>query len=155
MLLVDEHGWVAQSSGIAVRDRIAVPRGDQAIAIPGMGLCLPEAVGNGWLVRPAGPDTTVRLALDLCGPPVIEVSGGQATWRSSVTARHAETLRLLHQAGPAGLSAAMLSTALYGDADHVVAARAEVSRPRKILGAVVATRPYRLADGVELRIEPG
>jgi hypothetical protein len=30
-----------------------------------------------------------------------------------------------------------------------------VSRLRKFLGAVVATQPYRLSDGVELRIEIG
>nr|WP_091675340.1 GAF domain-containing protein [Amycolatopsis marina] len=155
LLLVDEHGWVAHSTGITVRDRIAVPRGDRAIAVPGLGLCLPEAVANGWLVLPAGSDNTVRLLLDLSGQPLIEVSGSGAPWRSSPTARHAEILLLLHLAGSAGLSAAALSSALYGDADHVVTARAEVSRLRKILGAVVDTRPYRLADGVELRVDFG
>lgn len=49
----------------------------------------------------------------------------------------------------------MLSTALYSDADHVVTTGAEVSRLRKILGIVVATRPCRLADGVELRMKFG
>ncbi len=155
LLLVDEHGWVAHSAGIAVRDRIAVPRGDRAIAVPGLGLCLPEAVADGWLVRPAGSDDTVRLLLDLSGTPLIEVSGSGNPWRSSPTARHAEILLLLHLAGSSGLSAAMLSSALYGDTDHVVTARAEVSRLRKIVGAVVDTRPYRLADGVELRVEFG
>lgn len=154
-LLVDDHGWIAHSAGIAARERIAAPCGDRAIAVPGLGLCLPEAVADGWLVRPAGTDTAVRLSLDLSGPPLIEVSGGQAPWRSSLTVRHAEILLLLHLAGPSGLSAAMLSTALYGDTDHVVTVRAEVSRLRKVLGTVVSTRPYRLANGVELRMEFG
>jgi hypothetical protein len=155
MLLVDEHGWVAHSAGIAAGERIAVPSGDRAIAVPGLGLCLPEAVADGWLVRPVGADTAVHLRLDLSGPPVIQVSGGSTPWRSALTVRHAEILLLLHLAGPAGLTAARLSTALYGDTDHVVTARAEVSRLRKFLGAVVATQPYRLSDGVELRIEIG
>lgn len=155
LLLVDRHGWVAHSAGIAARERIAVPRGDRAIAVPGLGLCLPEAVAGGWLVRPAGTDTAVHLSLDLSASPLIEVSGGGTPWRSSLTVRHAEILFLLHLAGPTGLSAATLSTALYGGTDHTVAARAEVSRLRKILGTVVDTRPYRVATGVELHVEFG
>ncbi|MFE0024986.1 transcriptional regulator [Amycolatopsis sp. NPDC059021] len=155
LLLVDEHGWVAHSAGIATRDRIARPHGDRAITVPGLGLCLPEPVAGGWLVRPNSADTTVRLLLDLSGPPRIEVSGGGTPWRSPLTVRHAEILLLLHLAGPGGLTAAMLSKALYGDADHVITARAEVSRLRKLLGTVIDTRPYRVADGVELRLELG
>ncbi|MEC3980572.1 transcriptional regulator [Amycolatopsis sp. H20-H5] len=155
LLLVDEHGCVAHSAGIATRERIARPRGDRAITIPGLGLCLPEAVAGGWLVRPRGTDTAVRLLLDLSGPPLVEVSGSATPWRSALTVRHTEILLLLHLAGPAGLSAAMLSEALYGDVDHVVTARAEVSRLRRLLGTVVATRPYRMADGVDLRLELG
>ncbi|MDR7301428.1 GAF domain-containing protein [Haloactinomyces albus] len=155
VLLVDEHGWVAHSAGIAAGERIAVPRGDRPIAVPGLGLCLPEAVAGGWLVRPAGTDTAVRLLLDLSGSPLIEVSGSGTPWRSSLSIRHAEILLLLHLAGPTGMSAATLSTALHGDTDHVVTVRAEVSRLRKLLGAVVDTRPYRVASGVELRVEFG
>ena len=39
-------------------------------------------------------------------------------------------------------------------ADHArrLTVRAEVGRLRRTLGAVVATRPYRIADGVDLRV---
>ena len=47
---------------------------------------------------------------------------------------------------------APLSAAVYGDAEHVVTVRAEVSRLRRVIGALVATHPYRLADGVTLTV---
>ncbi|MBD0322374.1 MAG: transcriptional regulator, partial [Aldersonia sp.] len=40
----------------------------------------------------------------------------------------------------------------YDDPDHVVTVRAEVSRLRRVLGTVVETKPYRLADSVELTV---
>ena len=63
LLVVDEHGWVAHHAGIAARDRIEAPRPDRAVAVPGLGLCLPERLGDGWLVRPhdAGATITARL----------------------------------------------------------------------------------------------
>lgn len=53
---------------------------------------------------------------------------------------------------PPAMSAEALSQALFGDAGHLVAARAEVSRLRRQLGGIVATRPYRLTDGVQLTL---
>jgi hypothetical protein len=58
----------------------------------------------------------------------------------------------LHRAGPAGLTAAQLSTALFGDGDHLVTARAEVSRLRRAVGGLVLTSPYRLAPDLTLRV---
>ena len=57
-------------------------------------------------------------------------------------------------AGAAGLTAAQLSTALFGDQEHCVTVRAEVSRLRKVIGGLVTTNPYRLADGVRLSVLP-
>ena len=59
-------------------------------------------------------------------------------------------MRLLAAAGPGGLTAAALSTRVFGDDAHVVTVRAEVSRLRRVVGALVATNPYRLAEGVLL-----
>ena len=73
VLLVDDHGWVAHHSGIAVRDRIGVPRADRALAVPGMGLCLPERLADGWLVRPPGGGHALTARLDLTSRPVLEV----------------------------------------------------------------------------------
>ncbi len=144
VLLVDDHGWVAHATGIAA-DRIAVPRPDRALSIPGLGLCMPERIVNGWIVRPAGADSRVRMTLDV-QTSTIEVDGA---WRTALTARHVQILRLLHRGS---LTAAQLSNALFGDDDHVVSARAEVSRLRRILGAFVETKPYRLAHNVELTV---
>ncbi|HEV7961951.1 MAG TPA: hypothetical protein VGP57_05365, partial [Actinoplanes sp.] len=69
--------------------------------------------------------------------------------------RHAEILVLLGKAGHDGLSAEALSRALHGDAEHLVTVRAEVSRLRRLLGAIVDNRPYRLAEGVRLTVHPG
>ena len=46
------------------------------------------------------------------------------------------------------MTAARLSTALFGDEEHCVTVRAEVSRLRRVIGGLVTTNPYRLADGV-------
>jgi hypothetical protein len=78
----------------------------------------------------------------------VHADGG--SWLAVLTPRHAEVLRLLAAAGPAGLTAAALSARVFGDPDHLVTVRAEVSRLRRVVGALVATNPYRLAEGVEL-----
>ncbi|GAB3851172.1 GAF domain-containing protein [Nocardioides maradonensis] len=153
LLVVDDHGWVAHHSGIAARDRIDAPRADRAIAVPGLGLCLPERLGEGWLVRPGTTDTRLRARLVRGSEPVLEVSGDES-WRTALTRRHADILGLLAAAGARGLTAAELSTRLYGDAEHLVTVRAEISRLRRAVGALIATNPYRLADGVELEVHP-
>jgi hypothetical protein len=71
---------------------------------------------------------------------------------SPLTPRHAHVLDLLQQAGPGGLTAARLSTALFGDEQHCVTVRAEISRLRKVVGGLVTTNPYRLADGLRLTV---
>jgi hypothetical protein len=155
MLLVDDNGWVAHNSGIAVRERIAAPRADRALAIPGLGLCLPQPLTDGWLVRPSGTDQAVNAELNLAQTPTLEVSAGGEPWRSTLTNRHAEILLLLHAAGPTGLNADQLSRGLYGDTAHVVTIRAEVSRLRRAFGALVETQPYRVANGVLMTVVLG
>lgn len=158
LLVVDDDGWVAHHAGIAARDRIEAPRPDRALAVPGLGLCLPERVGGdrGWLVRPTAPATRITARLQLGGSPLLELRSETGPWRTALTRRHAEILQLLHRAGPSGLTAAGLSQAVFGDTEHVVTVRAEVSRLRRVIGALVATNPYRLADGVSLTVvQPG
>lgn len=151
-LVVDDDGWVAHSSGTAVGQRIAAPADGQILAVPGLGTCLPERLPGGWLVRPSGAGRLVLLDLDLSGVPLLRMRTGDTGWQRPLTKRHAEILALLQTAGRDGLSAGALSRALFGDAEHVVTVRAEVSRLRRLLGAIVDTRPYRLADGVHLRV---
>ncbi|UOZ02813.1 GAF domain-containing protein [Amycolatopsis sp. WQ 127309] len=154
-LLVDDDGWVAHAAGIAAGERIAAPAEGQVLAVPGLGACLPERLADGWLVRPAGTERRVWLDLDVAGAPMLRMRSGDTSWCRPVTPRHAEILGCLRAAGPAGLSAEALSRALYGDAEHLVTVRAEVSRLRRWLGAIVDTRPYRLAEGVELTVHDG
>lgn len=70
-----------------------------------------------------------------------------------LTPRRAQILAAVTSAGSAGISAAELSQRLYGDGDHVVTVRAEVSRLRRSVGALLATRPYRWAEGVDARVD--
>jgi hypothetical protein len=152
LLVVDEHGWVAHHAGIAGRDRIEVPRANRALAVPGLGLCLPERLLDGWLVRPAESVRTITARLDLTGAPVLELRSEDEPWRMTLTPRHAQILEMLGDAGTDGLSAGQLSTAIFGDTDHAVTVRAELSRLRRVIGALVTTNPYRLADGVSLMV---
>ncbi|MGQ0467433.1 MAG: transcriptional regulator [Sporichthyaceae bacterium] len=154
-LVVDDEGWVALAAGITTGRRVAVPREERAMSVPGLGLCIPEPLGGGWLLRPVEHQERIRLVLDLRSGPVVVATGSGHGWRASLTARHAELLLLVHLAGRQGITAGALSEALYGDAEHVVAIRAEVSRLRRSLGAVVAPSPYRLAEDVEMSIEWG
>lgn len=153
LLVVDDHGWVAHHAGVAARERIEVPRADRAVAVPGLGLCLPERLGEGWLVRPRGAARRLRARLDRGSTPaVLEVEGDAGPWRTTLTRRHADLLVALARAGSAGVGAAGLSRALYGDDGHEVTVRAEVSRLRRVVGAMVCPAPYRLAPEVDLEV---
>jgi hypothetical protein len=154
LLLVDDHGWVAHQSGIAVRDRVEVPRADRLIAVPGLGLCAPERLGEGWLIRRHKAGDDIVAELDLTGAPVLRLRSDAEPWRTALTRRNADVLVLLQQAGTSGMTAARLSTALFGDEEHCVTVRAEVSRLRRVIGGLVTTNPYRLADGVTLSVVP-
>ncbi|GAB3256610.1 GAF domain-containing protein [Alteromonas gracilis] len=152
LLVVDDLGWVAHHSGVAHRPRIEAPRADRPVAVPGLGVCLPERLSDGWLVRPQGTVGVVRARLDQTAGALV-VESGDDTWRTPLTRRHVELLRLVAAAGPAGVGAGDLSTALYGDAAHLVTVRAEMSRLRRRIGALVDTAPYRVAAGVALSVE--
>ncbi|MFC7502102.1 transcriptional regulator, partial [Nocardioides sp. GCM10030258] len=72
--------------------------------------------------------------------------------RVALSPRHADIVAILGAAGRVGVTAATLSHRLYGDGEHQVTVRAEVSRMRRALGALLATNPYRLGAGVELTV---
>jgi hypothetical protein len=152
LLVVDDLGWVAHSHGIARRDRIQAPRAGHPVAVPGLGLCVPERFGDGWLVWPTPAASHVTATLDVA-TGLLEVDSGGDSWRAPLTKRHAELLRLVADAGPAGTTAAALSSAIYGDGEHLVTVRAEMSRLRKAIGALVDTQPYRVAAGVRLTVK--
>lgn len=158
LLVVDDGGWVAHASGVAARPRIAAPQPDRALAVPGLGLCVPERLPDGWLVRPVARTASapsVLARLDCSDRPVLELRSDGEPWRTPLTPRHAALLTRVARAGPAGVTAAQLSTELFGDADHAVTVRAEFSRLRRVIGPLVDTAPYRLAEGVELTVVDG
>ncbi len=157
LLVVDDDGWVAARSGIAAGPRVAVPRPGRPVAVAGLGLCTPERLGEGWLLRPREARAPVTAELDLTAAPVLRVRGGggscgEGSWSAALTRRQGQVLALVAAAGRRGLDAAALGRGLFGDDGHVVAARAEVSRLRRVAGDLVATGPYRLADGVVLTV---
>ncbi len=153
LLLVDDHGWVAHHSGVAARDRIAVPDEHRTLAVPGLGLCVPERLTDGWLVRPSPAAGRITATLDLRGDEaLLEVSSADGAWRTPLSRRHASLLAELAAAGREGVSAASLSRTTYGDDAHQVTVRAEISRLRRTVGALVTTGPYRISADVDLTV---
>ena len=92
----------------------------------------------------------IRLTLDLDHRPPRAVVDGSSRWLHPLSTRHAEVLLLLAAAGATGMDAGALSAALYGDRDHLVTVRAEMSRLRRSLGGLLLARPYRIAPQVEV-----
>jgi hypothetical protein len=152
-LVVDEHGWAAAVAGMPSVERVGVPRPDRPVSVHGVGVFLPEPVPGGWLLR-VSDAAPIRLTLDLDARPPRAVLDGSVRWVHPLSTRHAEVLVLLADAGPAGMDAGGLSEALYGDRDHLVTVRAEMSRLRRRLGGLLLARPYRIAPDVEVSAPP-
>ncbi|QMU95798.1 GAF domain-containing protein [Microbacterium esteraromaticum] len=153
LLVVDDAGWVATQQGLAPRDRIEAPQADRAVAVPGLGICMPERLADGWLIRPSEQRAALEAVIDVSGAQaLLEVRGPASAWRSALSPRHAELLVALAERGRAGMNAAELSIRLFGDAAHQVTVRAEFSRLRRAIGALVAGNPYRIAEGVALSV---
>ncbi|MEV4192240.1 transcriptional regulator, partial [Streptomyces toxytricini] len=156
---VDPHGWTAAVTGPAPAERIALPKGfgpGQAW-VPQLGQCTVEPLPGGWLLRvaeaPAAGSSASRVVLDLSRPRswTATVYGASGSWSLDLTPRHAELLFLLAES-PRGRSAAELAQELFGDPTRTVTVRAELSRVRRHLAGVLAHRPYRFAEGVEVEL---
>jgi len=150
-LVADEHGWVAAVAGMPNLERVAVPRAGHPVAVHGVGVCMPEPVPGGWLLR-AGPAERIRLTIDLAGRPPRAVVDSSTRWVHPLSTRHLEVLVLLARAGAVGMDAGALSVALYGDREHLVTVRAEMSRLRRTLGGLLQARPYRIAPDVDVEV---
>ncbi|MGV9710768.1 GAF domain-containing protein [Gordonia sp. NPDC003424] len=154
-LLVDRDGWVADSRGCTPPDAVAAPSAGAHQFVPGIGTCVAFEVGDGWLLRRVGPANPIVAELDLRGEPSLTVVGDGDEWRTVLTRRHAQILLLLAEAKESGLTSARLSRLIFGDTGHVVTVRAEMSRLRRVVGALITSRPYRLSAGVTLRVASG
>ncbi|RSS84401.1 GAF domain-containing protein [Streptomyces sp. WAC06614] len=157
-LAVDAHGWTAAATGLAPADRVPLPKGfgPGRVWIHPLGECTAEPLPGGWLLRldreqePAGAG---RVVLDVRRPRdwSATVCGAGGSWSQELSPRHAELLFLLAES-PRGRSAAELAEELFGDPTRTVTVRAELSRVRRTLAGVLAHRPYRFADDVEVEV---
>jgi hypothetical protein len=159
VLVTDRDGWVAAAVGVPPTDRLALPPPGESdhIWLPTLGSCRLEPVPGGWLVRvledSATEEASTIVDIDLVdGPrPVLRIESLAGRWSHRLSPRHAELLLLLALEED-GLSAAELSDDLFGEPDHAVTVRAEMSRLRRHLGGVLLQRPYRFAEWVEVRL---
>lgn len=160
-MVVDQHGWVAAVSGPSGVDRVALPADCRAGRgwIPALGTCLLEPIPGGWLVRLVGADeaatdtVATSVVVDVRRPRActLTVTGPSGVWSHPLSPRHAELLYLLARHRQ-GRSAAQLATDLFGDPGRTGTVRAELSRLRRQLGAILARTPYRFADGIDVSL---
>lgn len=157
--VVDSDGWLAGVTGMPPFDRLPLPRTLSAgrIWLPSLGLCSVEPLPGGWLVRVDGDgpaDRAGRVVLDLrrrrrWSVTVSGTAGG--AWTQDLSPRHAELLFALARSGD-GRTASALAQDLFGDPTRTVTVRAEMSRLRRTLAGVLAHRPYRFSDGIEVEV---
>ncbi|UZJ33679.1 helix-turn-helix domain-containing protein [Streptomyces endophytica] len=157
-LVVDPNGWVVGVTGLTPPDRVALPKAPEAgpLWLPRYGMCALEPLPGGWLIRVGRAERETmpsRVVLDVSrrDGSTVTVSGPAGSWSHELSPRHAELLFVL-AAQPQGRTAAELAQDLFGDAGRTVTVRAELSRLRRHLGSVLAHRPYRFADGVEVEL---
>lgn len=155
---VDTHGWTAAVTGMAPVDRLPLPRSVRPgrLWLPSLGMCTVDPLPGGWLLtveEEAPPDAPSKVVLDLSRPRrwTVTVSGAAGSWAQELTPRHAELLYVLalHREGR---SAAELAADVFGDPTRTVTVRAEMSRVRRHLAGVLAHRPYRFSEEVEVAV---
>lgn len=155
---VDTHGWTAAVTGMAPVDRLPLPKSLRPgrLWLPSLGMCTVEPLPGGWLLtveEEPPPDAPSKVVLDLSRPRrwSLTVSGSAGSWAQELTPRHAELLYVLavHRDGR---SAAELAADVFGDPTRTVTVRAEMSRVRRHLAGVLAHRPYRFSEEVEVEV---
>jgi hypothetical protein len=159
VLVTDRDGWVAAAVGVSPTDRLPLPPAGESdhVWLPTLGSCRLEPVPGGWLVRVIDDSaqeeasTTVEIDLRNGRRPLLCIESDAGRWVHRLSPRHAELLLLL-TLEERGRSAAELSGDLFGEPDHAVTVRAEMSRLRRHLGGVLLQRPYRFAEWVDVRL---
>ncbi|UFQ18835.1 MULTISPECIES: GAF domain-containing protein [Streptomyces] len=160
-LAVDVHGWTAAVTGMPAADRLRLPKALAAgrAWLPSLGTCRVEPLPGGWLLRPEDPWETpeplpaTRVVLDVSGARrwTLAMLGGARDWTHDLSPRHAELLYLLatHRKGR---TASGLAEDMFGEPERTVTVRAELSRMRRYLGPLLAHRPYRFREDVEVEL---
>jgi hypothetical protein len=140
VLLAHPADWIAGT--------VAVPPQGGLVALPDGRSALAEPLEDAWVLRliPERGTPAPRLHLRLLGRvATASLDEGAAI---ELSLRHAEILALL-ALHPEGLTAEQLTLHLYGEDGNRISARVEMSRLRKLLGACLAARPYRLHASVD------
>ncbi|MFG2497999.1 GAF domain-containing protein [Streptomyces sp. NPDC048441] len=158
-IVVDPHGWSAAVTGMPPTDRLSLPKSLTAghTWLPALGTCTVEPLPGGWLLRveeEPRPLPATRVVLDLSGQrrwSVTVEGGGAGDWTHELSPRHAELLYLLSTQRK-GRSASGLAGEMFGDPGRTVTVRAEVSRVRRYLGGLIAHRPYRFPEDVDVDV---
>ncbi|MEV8567426.1 GAF domain-containing protein [Streptomyces sp. NPDC051322] len=159
-LAVDVYGWPAAVTGMPPVGRLPLSKSFAAgrMWLPSLGMCAVEQLPGGWLIRvdddsAADGARAGQVVLDLSGRRrwSVTVSGPAGDWTQELTPRHAELLYVL-SLHPEGRTAAELAGDLFDDPTRTVTVRAEMSRVRRRLAEVLAHRPYRFTEGVEVRV---
>ncbi|HSF26040.1 MAG TPA: GAF domain-containing protein, partial [Actinomycetes bacterium] len=158
VVVVDPDGHVAAVSGMSPPAVISLPKHLRVgpVWLPTLGEATAEVLPGGWLLRlgraPLQAGAATEIVLDLSGAvPELRVTGPSGRWQRALSLRHAEIVVALLRAEQ-GRSPAELAADLFADATRVVTVRAEMSRLRRVMGALLESRPYRLADGVTGRL---
>ncbi|MFD1658806.1 GAF domain-containing protein [Streptomyces caeni] len=160
-LAVDKDGWTAAVTGMPYTSRVALPASlsPGRCLLPSLGPCEVEPLPGGWLVRTADAlvvTPATRIVLDVGHPHrwSVTVSGNTGSWTRELSPRHAELLYLLAlgRTGRTDRTAAALAADMFGDPARTVTVRAEVSRVRRYLGAVLEHRPYRFRESAEVEV---
>ncbi|MGH4032161.1 GAF domain-containing protein [Actinomycetota bacterium Odt1-20B] len=161
---VDTHGWTAAVTGMLPSDRVPLPKSLAAGTtwLPSLGRCRVEPLPGGWLLRlddgardgGTGSRAATRVVLDVSGARSwsVTVASGAGCWTHELSPRHAELLYLLAAHRRTGRTASELSEDLFGDPGRTVTVRAELSRVRRYLGGLIAHRPYRFHEDVEVEV---
>jgi hypothetical protein len=157
-LAVDVNGWPAAVTGMPPTGRLPLPKsiGGDRLWLPSLGMCTVEPLPGGWLVRvdeerSAAAPARVVLDLSRSRRPSVTVSGDAGSWVQELSPRHAELLYVLalHRDGR---SAVQLAQDIFGDGTRTGTVRAEMSRLRRHLAPVLAHRPYRFVEDVEVEL---
>lgn len=151
--LVDPWGWVADSGGVSLPERLLLPSDPSSAAVvEGLGPVEVRSVRGGWLLTPRpGPDEGaegIRVRLDR-GRCEVTVGVAGHAWTQVLVGRRAAVLGCLAR-HPEGLGALELARQVYGEGGSEVTVRSEIHRIRTAIPGLLETRPYRLAAGVEV-----
>jgi hypothetical protein len=144
VLVAEPAGWIGPAVALPPEGgSITLPDGHHALVEP-----LEEGGHLVWgaTARDTSAPGRTTLRLELLGRHNLSARVG-AGRPLRLGVRQAEILALL-ALHPSGMTCDQLTLELYGEEGNPISTRAQMSRLRRLLGAIVAARPYRLLADV-------